>query len=484
MQNDSSNNKSSNNDLNNISTQSHCNEINSISKNIFSHMHRNGKHYISCKCCIKFPELVKLYSRRSKIPNIADESGALFRVETVNHHINQQYHNECLKAMRLASLSSASAFQESQIGTSLIKSKQQLANKIGSLMYFVYGDAKKLTLSAFSYPMRVVVSRVSNNFEYNKSSNITNDAAQDMDFQYLTPASHKDILECIILSHRETFIETLLTKSLAMSLRCDGSVDRSQIDKIYVLLKVVSKNGETNQYFLGAGQVIKRGALGVLQAIESASLSTIGEKATDFVFKNISSIVTDGATVNSGEKGGLWTLFENKWRKTSDNNTPSIPFIKIWCAVHRSNLAWKDASSIIPEVQHFLEKLSGLSSFFHTSALRTRELEDIAKKNNCALLRLPKVFKIRWTEFTASLLNSVLTSWNALILYMDTSVETEAKGYSQFLKNEYELKFLAFMADVLTVFSRYQIIINTILKNREKQKKSDRKMRHFTQNQL
>lgn len=251
MQNDSSNNKSSNNDLNNISTQSHCNEINSISKNIFSHMHRNGKHYISCKCCIKFPELVKLYSRRSKIPNIADESGALFRVETVNHHINQQYHNECLKTMRLASLSSASAFQESQIGTSLIKSKQQLANKIGSLMYFVYGDAKKLTLSAFSYPMRVVVSRVSNNFEYNKSSNITNDAAQDMDFQYLTPASHKDILECIILSHRETFIETLLTKSLAMSLRCDGSVDRSQIDKIYVLLKVVSKNGETNQYFFG-----------------------------------------------------------------------------------------------------------------------------------------------------------------------------------------------------------------------------------------
>lgn len=44
---------------------------------------------------------------------------------------------------------------------------------------------------------------------------------------------------------------------------------------------------------------------------------------------------------------------------------------------------------------------------------------------------------------------------------MDTSVETEAKGYCQFLKNEYELKFLAFMANVLTVFSRYQLIMQS-----------------------
>lgn len=434
--------------------------MNSISKNIFAHTHRNGKHYISCKCCTKFPDLVKIYTKRAKIPNIADECGVLYRLETVNHHIKQPYHNECLKAMRLASVSSTTAFQESPIGTSLIKPKQQFENKIGSLMYFVYGDAKKLTLSAFSYPMRVIVSRVANNFEYERSTLTSNDYDQNMDFQYLTPAFHKDILECIVSSHRDTLIKTILTNSLAMSLRCDGSVDRSQVDKIYVLLKIITKEGTSNQYFLGAGQVTERGAQGVMQAVHSASLSTIGEKATEFVFNNISSVVTDGASINSGEKGGFWTLFENKWRYTL-NNTKSVPLLKIWCAAHRSNLAWKDASAIVPEIQHLLEKLSGLSSFFHTSALRTRELEIIAKENNCALLRIPKVFKIRWTEFSASLLNSVLTSWNALILYMDKSVEPKAKGYAQFLKDEYELKFLAFMADVLAVFSRYQLIIQS-----------------------
>lgn len=57
--------------------------------------------------------------------------------------------------------------------------------------------------------MRVVISKISNNFEYDKSTTVNNDDAQDMDFQYLIPASH--ILEYIILSNRKIFTETLLT---------------------------------------------------------------------------------------------------------------------------------------------------------------------------------------------------------------------------------------------------------------------------------
>lgn len=67
-------------------------------------MYYNDKHYVSFKCCTKFPELVKIYTRRFKIPNIANESDALYCVETVNHLINRQYHSKCLKAMRLASI--------------------------------------------------------------------------------------------------------------------------------------------------------------------------------------------------------------------------------------------------------------------------------------------------------------------------------------------------------------------------------------------
>jgi len=195
------------------------------------------------------------------------------------------------------------------------------------------------------------------------------------DFQYLTPASHKEFLQCIVKSYKKTLSDKLISETISMSLRCDGSVDRSQIDKIYVIIKTVSLKGVEEQYLLGAGQVEKRGAEGILDAIETACINNVGHDVTEYIFKNISSIVTDGAAVNIGNKGGLWTLFENKWRNNS--NKSNVPLIKIWCAVHRSNLAWKDVSSTVIEVSHIVSKLSGISAF---STIQHFELENY---NNC-----------------------------------------------------------------------------------------------------
>jgi hypothetical protein len=151
---------------------------------------------------------------------------------------------------------------------------------------------------------------------------------------------------------------------LTISLRCDGSVDRSQIDKIYILIKVIDKSGKEDQYFIGAGLISKRGAQGILDAVEIASINTIGAEATEYVFKNISSIVTHGASVNTVERRGLWTLFKQKYRSLKEN---SIPLITICCAAHRSNLARKDTNSSVSEVQHLVSTLTSLCTFFHTS---------------------------------------------------------------------------------------------------------------------
>jgi len=34
--------------------------------------------------------------------------------------------------------------------------------------------------------------------------------------------------------------------------------------------------------------------------------------------------VTDGASINTGERGGLWTLFKQKWRSLEENSIPLI----------------------------------------------------------------------------------------------------------------------------------------------------------------
>jgi len=347
--------------------------------------------------------------------------------------------------LRLSTLPNSIVQQSTQMGRAILKANEKLGDKIGSLMIHTYGDAKKLTLSAYTYPMRVITGQMASNFTFNElNENNT------YDFQYLTPASHKEFLQCIVKSYKKTFSDKLISETISMPLRCDGSVDRSQIDTIYIILKTVSLKGVEEQYFLGAGQVEQRGAEGILDAIETACINNVGHDVTEYIFKNISSIVTDGY---------LWTLVENKRRNNS--NKSNVPLIKIWCAVHRSNLAWKDVSSTVAEVSHIISKLSGISAFFHNSAHRTRELQQLSKENNLQLIRIPKFFQVRWTEFSFNLVNSILISRKALVIYMQNSKEKESNGFLLLLTNKDTIFLLAFLADVLVIFSRYQQTIQS-----------------------
>jgi len=52
----------------------------------------------------------------------------------------------------------------------------------------------------------------------------------------------------------------------------------------------------------------------------------------DFLSIFLSSIETDEASINIGQKNGLWALIDlNRF-----SNNIQGPLLKIWCAVHRS----------------------------------------------------------------------------------------------------------------------------------------------------
>ena len=138
---------------------------------------------------------------------------------------------------------------------------------VGGLLLHVYYGAKRLTLSANSFPSRVVVSRMEREFSFDDWS--ASDMPQDL--QYLSPNAHSEFLKCIIKSDRNSLV-LKMSDTLAISLRCDRSVDRMQIDKIYLMAKVVSKDGEENNIFLGAGEPKERGAQGVHNAIFFANI--------------------------------------------------------------------------------------------------------------------------------------------------------------------------------------------------------------------
>ena len=100
--------------------------------------------------------------------------------------------------------------------------------------------------------------------------------------------------------------------------------------------------------FLGAGKPKQKGVVGVHKAKLSACSATLGENTkveeealliqSKKVFQRASSFVTDGASVNTGERNGLRPLIDRDFNLPLGDELPT-PMIKTWCAAHRSQLA-------------------------------------------------------------------------------------------------------------------------------------------------
>lgn len=417
-------------------------------------IHKGGRHYVSCSTCTKHNDVVRKHSHKGRIPAIATKLGTIFRKEIVKEHIASLAHTEAVKCERLSKLNKVEVAQTAPMDRLISKGNEHIANKMGGMMVTVYNDAKHLTLSANSWPSRVVANQKAMQFKFNdrdlRDVSRKSDSQDQYDMQYLTPKNHRILLKCIANSHRSEVFNKLLN-ARAASIRLDGSVDRSQIDKIYLLCKVVAQDGDTQEFFLGIAEPSKRGAAGIFEALQAALTATFGEQGRHLL-NLMSSVVTDGASVNIGEKNGLWSLLQDHIRASGCVR----PLLKVWCAVHRSQLAWESVTNTVAEVGHLFQSLVSLVSYFHTSGVRTRELKNLAKRENLVLRHLPRLFEVRWTEFSYELLNTVMESWVALVLYLRQSTDQAALGHHAFLTSVATIGLVSFLADVLAVFSRFQ----------------------------
>ena len=81
--------------------------------------------------------------------------------------------------------------------------------------------------------------------------------------------------------------------------------------------------------------------------------------------------------MNTGAKNGLWALCDEEHLQSSSD----LPLLNIWCAGHIINLAWKLVTKAVSEVGRLISDASALSSYFHMSAVRTRNLKKIADEH-------------------------------------------------------------------------------------------------------
>ena len=77
-------------------------------------------------------------------------------------------------------------------------------------------------------------------------------------------------------------------------------MDRTQIDKIFVMAKVVHHGVAENLCFLGVDECPQRGAKGLLMAVRNACVNTVGEPVFNKLLLKTLSFVTDGTNCNTG----------------------------------------------------------------------------------------------------------------------------------------------------------------------------------------
>lgn len=402
-----------------------------------------------------------------KPPAITTTTGARYRKETISEHIQTKYHTECCQASRLKSLKDVSA-EPASMGALISKANAKLADHVGKLLIQVYIDAKKLVLSAYSWPSRYIANEAGFDFKFNSNSN-PSIIPPNINMQYVNLPAHLDFLTVISNSDHKNF-KKKIEDCIAISLRIDGSVDRTRLDKIYIMAKIINLNGSLELLFLGISIQTQRKAAGLMEAVNKGLESILGDPL--ILYRKISSICTDGTNLNIGEKSSLWQLLE----ETVKNSGSLIPLIKIWCCAHRADLVWNDVTKLIKVIHKMLSVLSSIASHFHYSGLRTAELKQIAVENNLELRSLPKLFEVRWTEFTFDLIAAVLTSWNALILYFIANKKNaQCSGLLTYLTKYENLRMISFIGDILFCFKRFQksiqsekltvISLNTCVKN-------------------
>lgn len=401
-----------------------------------------------CKHCVKYPHLVRQFAPNNRVPRIAHLDGTEFRGTIIKTHIKTKYHTECVKKWRL-DVKEGTDDSSTDLVRMISTVNEKLANKIGGYSITVYNDAKHLTLSAFSFPSRQLAFQIGQAFNINNPKQNAKDI-ELLNLQYLTPICHAEILDCIVEVERGS-IEKQINECLALSLRCDGSVDISNIDKIYILAKLVQSDGKLDSLFLGIGQQRNRGAEGLHETVKE-TINSISPRFYETIVKKMSSFVTDGASVNKGEKTGLWTRIDAD--KASIDGTYKI--MKIWCAAHRSDLIVKDLGEKVKEFQTVTKMCSNTASHFSRSPMRAVELQKISDKYNIKLVSLPTLYEVRWCEYTHQLLHGLLTSWECLVRYFDEVSDSNGETYARCLLNYKHLKMVAFMTDLLLIFKILQ----------------------------
>ena len=196
-------------------------------------------------------------------------------------------------------------------------------------------------------------------------------------------------------------VKHLISSESKFSIMIDESTDVSNTQNLIVFIRMGFAD-KVHVYFLGIIPLVIATAAAIFQKLMDF-LTVIGI-SEEILLRQLIGFCSDGASCMIGQFQGVAKLFRDK-----------IPHIKSFhCMAHRLELAVKDAVDSVNLILHFRPFIDAVYKMYSLSPKNQRELETIANKLSVELLKIRKVFDIRWVFSSYLAMKAVWQDYPAL----------------------------------------------------------------------
>ena len=261
---------------------------------------------------------------------------------------------------------------------------------------------------------------------------------------YRNDKSCREFIKAIAAVERKKITE-LLKEAKFMTILSDGSTDVATIENEIVYIRF-SISGVIRTFFIGMIPVEKADANGVFQSLKKA----VGNVTDDEpAMEKIVAYCCDGASVNTGQTGGVIALLRNEvWSG----------IVLINCLVHRLELSFKDGMKQVKIYEKFISLLSGIFTFYHVSPLQRSNLKRACNSLGTSPVMPLRVGGTHWVGHTTSAIENLWTGYKAIVLHLgqmsqdgNPKLKAKAQSFLKLLRSKSVIVFGHFVNDVLCV---------------------------------
>lgn len=212
-----------------------------------------------------------------------------------------------------------------------------------------------------------------------------------------------NIITYIAQSMVKKLVEFVLESDSYFSILLDESTTCSNLTALIVYLRITGPDGEPCNSFFSLVELEGTRGVDIANALYR-SLIDIGFPKNTLTEKLLG-ICTDGASNLQGEYNGAITLFLEMIGRADKE------VVKMHCMNHKLELAVHKVVDDINQVLHIRQFVDTLYAFFSQSPKNQRALELVARELQAELLKIGRIFDIRWLSSTYRSINAL---WKCL----------------------------------------------------------------------